>query len=212
MEASVRTSPIEITDALTGLGLSAEVLREATLVGESARDSCTANDPPNAAGFVAWARTVRALREILIPQGWTRNDDTNFSTIISPDSRTAIAVATGDEGTGNPKTTPKTKYPKGPATIAAIDSNRKQLQLFEINEIISEKAAGDGVNTWMLVRRRAGDSILIELSLPADVGEDGRVGSWAIRLILEPITLEPNPLADQTDEAERIEVQVRRRS
>lgn len=208
MEAIIRTTPIEVTGELTDLGLSVEILREAMLVGESARDTCTANDPPNAAGFDAWARTVRALREMLIPQGWTRNDDANFSTVISPDGRVAIAVATGDEGTGNPGATPKTKYPKGPATVAAIRNNRRQLLLFKSNEITT----GDDVATWMLVRRRVEDSLFSELSLPADLGEDERVVDWAVRIILEPISLEPTPIEDRTDQIEQIEIEVRRRS
>jgi hypothetical protein len=67
MVATVKKNTIEVTDALSGLGLSYDILSEAVLEGESARNSCTANDPPCAPGFVAWSNTVRALRDILIP-------------------------------------------------------------------------------------------------------------------------------------------------
>ena len=110
----VLSKPTEVTDALAEIGLSFDVLRDAMLAGETARDSCTANDPSNAAGFDAWARTVRALRERLTLAGWVRNDSDGLPTVIAPSGEIAIVVATGDEATGDRDKTPKTKYPKGP--------------------------------------------------------------------------------------------------
>ena len=121
MRETIKDGQIEVTNALTELGLTNEILREAILTGEAARDNCTANDPPSAPGFAAWARTVRALREILLPNNWSKNDDNNLSTVVSPDGSFAIAVVTGDEGSGQAGAKPQTKYPKGPATIAVID-------------------------------------------------------------------------------------------
>src|SRR5689334_19316059 len=114
MQATViRTSAIEVVDALAQMGLTVENLTEAILRGEIARDSCTANDAPGAPGFYAWNGTVRALRDILMPDGWDRNDDVCYSRVISPDKSIAIAVVTGDDGTGKRDACPKTKYPKG---------------------------------------------------------------------------------------------------
>jgi hypothetical protein len=207
----VRSSRIAVTDALAELDLSFETLRDAMCAGEAARDACTANDPPWAAGFDAWARTVRALREKLIPQGWTRNDEGHFSSVVSPDGRTAIVVATGDEATGISGSTPKTKYPRGPATVAAIDSNRAQLKLFEPNEPIPVKTE-TAAKTWMLVRRRDGDVLLSELSLPIKINEADLVEGWATRLVLEPITIASDLLqAEKAESSDDIEVKVTRR-
>jgi hypothetical protein len=207
MTAIVRQSVIEVRTALRELGLESDILREAILRGEVARDSCTANDPPSAPGFDAWARTVRALREILIPRGWSRNDDINLSTIVSPNGSFAITVATGDEGTGRVEADPKTKYPKGPATEAAV--NRNQLRLFAVDESTAEMQL-----TWMLLRRRDGESVLSELSLPASMTEDGQVEEWLERIILDPITLGPDLIIRGTPEpsAPPIDIPVRRRS
>src|SRR5262249_39614281 len=79
--------PIDVINALHELSpeLDVEVLREAALVGESFRDSCTENDPLSAPGFLAWARTVRALRELLIPRGFKRAfTDPYFPLVLSP--------------------------------------------------------------------------------------------------------------------------------
>src|SRR5215204_1343494 len=120
MQASTRKSPLERKKALASLGLSDELLSVAITKGEVARDSCTDNDPPNAPGFDAWAKTVRALRDTLIPKGWTRNDDAMLSTVVSPDGKIAVLVVAGDEGVGDADKVPRTKYPRGAATSAAV--------------------------------------------------------------------------------------------
>lgn len=212
LKTAIRTSEIETFSTLTELGLSIEKVREALLVGEAARDACTANDTPSAPGFFSWATTVRALRDILHLDGWISNDDGNFSTVVSPDGHTAIAVATGDEGTGKPLATPKTKYPKGSATAFAVEKNKAQLELFERNQKPVEVAKTTGTQTWILMRRRDGDSLFFELSLPAAIGNDGRIEDWAIRLIFEPVKFEVVQVSTYAEQGDSIEVSVRRRS
>jgi hypothetical protein len=216
----VRERPIEVTDALSALGLNFEILRDAILAGETARDACTANDPSNAAGFDAWARTVRSLRERLIAWAWTRVDADGLPTIISPSGSIAIAVAAGDEGTGKAEASPKTKYPKGPATIAVVTRNRTQLEFWESNEE-QVTVPNPTPQTWFLLRSRMDDTVYAELSLPAAIGDDGRVEEWAERIVLAPISLDPRggilapPSPDPSglgDRGEAIEVPVRRRT
>src|SRR5436305_707990 len=115
MRATVKKGTIERADALAELGLTDDSLNEVVMAGEYARNSCTKNDPPCAPGFVAWKDSVRTFRDILIPEGWTRNDDNGFSTVVNPDETIAIAAATGDDKTGKADANPKTKYPRGAA-------------------------------------------------------------------------------------------------
>src|SRR5688572_27925461 len=91
---------IEVISALAALGLDLEMLTEAVLEGEESRDGCTENDPPGAGGYFSYSRTVRRLREILIPRGWKRATDVNFPLVVSPNGKIAIAVSLGDDGTG----------------------------------------------------------------------------------------------------------------
>lgn len=143
MTATVRQTPIEIANALTDLGLDYDTLREAILRGETGRDNCTPNDPPSAPGFYAWGGTVRALRDILIPRGWRRSDDSNFSRVVSPDGLIAIAVTTGDSGTGRRDKNPRPKYSKGVAMERAVVSNSIQLELFEEPLEVSQENAAE---------------------------------------------------------------------
>lgn len=216
MQASVRKSPLEVKKALASLGLTDELLRVAITKGEVARDSCTDNDPPNAPGFDAWARTVRALRETLIPKGWKRNDDAMLSTVVSPDGTVAITVVTGDEGVGEADKIPHTKYPRGAATEAAVNRNQKWLfpEMNKAQEEADEKKSKQ--ITWMLLRRRSKDkdkeSVFAELSLPASMTKGGEVTRWLTRIILEPIAIEPTVVIDDGQAGEGIDVPVRRRS
>lgn len=210
MKTVIRAGQIDVTNDLATLGVPYETLKEAILAGEYARNECTLNDPPNGPGFIAWDKTLRRLKERLVSEGWTRND----YTVLRPDGRMVIAVATGDEATGDPDRTPKTKYPKGAATEIAVRRNREQLELFDqgLNRKIIDSPRPDEMQTWMLVRHRIDDTIFSELSLPFRLGDDGRVEDWGFRIILEPIALEPNPVPDQNEGGQTIEVKVNRRS
>ena len=209
MQAAVKVSDIEVTDTLAQLGLTREILSEAVLRGEIARDSCTANDAPGAPGYYAWNGTVRALRDILMPQGWARNDDICYSRVVSPDKSIAIAVCTGDDGTGNKDATPRTKYAKGTATQVAVSIN--QGSLFG-DPIPSEEEAPETWITWMLLKKRTDDTVFAELSLPSSMTKDGQVESWQTRVILAPMLIDPNIEVEDDSAETPIDVPVRRRS
>lgn len=187
-QPTIRQGRIAVMNALAELGLRPEYLSDALLAGELARDSCTANDPRSAGGFFAWSRSVRSLREILAHLGWFRDDDA-ISTVVSPDGSIAIDVVTGNDDTGQTHAgaTPNTKYPKGPATERAVNSNQHSLlDLLEWEEGAVEQTAGATRQTWMLLRKRVGDDLLLaELSLPESMTEQGYVERWSVRIILD---------------------------
>ena len=83
-----------------GPGLTVMVIHDALKAGEANAASCTENDPATLSGILRWARIVRALRELLFKHGWRRSNRHGLPTVVSPDGKVAIAVSTGDEGTG----------------------------------------------------------------------------------------------------------------
>lgn len=195
-----------VDERLEALGISRQILYDAIMAGEAARATCTSNDPPILPGLLAWGRTVRALGELLAPLGWKRRDEGNYSTIEDGRLGIAIAVATGDEATGDVRLLPRTKYPKGPITARVVERNNQQLRLFEDLEERSPADESTDVQaalTWILLIARVGDEVRFELSLPAEIGDDERIEAWTERLILDPfrvngwsqasITLEPTP-------------------
>jgi hypothetical protein len=131
---------------------------------------------------------VKELRDILVVNGWRADDDGNFSVVVEPEGKFAIAVATGDEATGTEKA-PKTKYEKGVRTLAAVEQNQMLLFVEQL-----QKAEQSGRETWVLLRRRdpGTHTLMAELSLPAGV-VGNRIVKWSVRIILDPIDLDPNP-------------------
>jgi hypothetical protein len=212
MQTLLRSEPNDVSAALAGLDLSEDELVAAAVQGYLARTNCTANHPPLFPSFVAWGETVRALREQLARSGWTRSDEKNYSRTIHPNGQIAIAVATGNEATGSMTESPCTKSAKGPSTVDALEVNRAQACLPGMEPPVPPVDEQDQTTTWILLVHHAAGEIRSELSLPLDVGIDGRVSVWRERIILKatPLDLEPMEIAPPAQPD--IDVVVRRKA
>ena len=184
----------EITSRLYELGLTEEQLVESVSKGLDARRRCTDDHPPSAPGYYQWSETNVALRQILRPLGWEKNDDVNFSTVVSPDGRTAIAIATGDARTGREgQPSPTTKYPRGAMTQVAVQTNNQlELDLTFGRIIVPPGPEPPQRATWWLLINEYRNVVWTELSLPRSFcREDNRIDSWLERIILKPLGVEP---------------------
>jgi len=193
--AALRDEPFDIRRRLGELGLEQEALLDVARRGYLAFITCTANHPPFIPGIWAWGETVRALREYLLPKGWNRSDEDNYSVVMNASRSLAIAVATGDEGTGKRDSTPSTKAAKGPSTFAAVLANQEQLSLFSEPLPFTSlprwaEQSGERV-TWILLIHRARDELRCELSLPFSIGSGGRIDGWQERILLGSVGLDP---------------------
>lgn len=215
MPQVIRFENSDVTSRLIQLGLDHMDVQEPVMQGMLARSESTLNDPPLFAGFAAWARTVRVLREKLIPKHWTRSDEGNYPLVVNPSGNLAIAVATGDEGTGDPTANPMTKSPKGPRTQSAIEVNQYQSSLFDAfpEFEIPETPHNDRV-TWILLQHydQSKKEVRFELSLPSSYS--GKVDGWSERIILtalpfDPTTAIPVPVLPSLPD---IDVPLRRRA
>jgi len=208
------TKPIEVSNRLTALGVTEEILREAVEAGERARLTCTANHPRTTPGLLGWAESVKTLRDRLIPQGWTKREDGGLPTVVHPKGTVSLAVTTGDEGTGLEVGELKSKYTKGAATAAVVEMNFTQLGFDEglLGPRLLNKVSSTML-TWYLVVRRLSHEIRFELSLPSGLGENGQVVDWKERIIFAPITLDDDAVKiDHTvEEADDIIVEVTRK-
>jgi hypothetical protein len=223
MQRNVLQKAHEVSNRLAELGLEESQLMEAVRKGMAARFSCTPNHPPLAPGFYGWSETVRGLRDVLMIQGWGRDDAGLLSLAVSPDGKIAIAVATGDEATGNPDRTPCTKSSKGPRTRDAVDINALQLHLFDQEEAIKTdeqlKLVRSRLTYWLLIRLdEETQSLRCELSTPIYVGDDGKIAGWDERIILGTTLFGNNPNVGTLPEerpqsgATDVDVQVKRRA
>ena len=207
----VRVQISEVATRLATLGLNESELAQAVMRGILARSEVTPNHPPLYAGFVTWGTTVCALREVLLPKGWKRNDEGNYSTVVHPSRTFAIAVATGDENTGNPNSNPMTKSPKGPSTRSAVAVNLNQSLLFpELPALLNDE--DENRLTWILLISHVDGKVRSELSLPINC--EGKIDGWQERIILLDTDLDPaqsisiNPIMPSLPD---IDIDVRRK-
>lgn len=192
MQQVIRFEDADVATRLAQLGLEQADLHEPVSQGMLARSECTPNDPPLAPGLITWLRTVRMLREKLIPKQWTRSDEGNYPLVVNPEGNLAIAVASGDEITGNAHANPMTKSPKGPRTQSAIEVNQYQSSLFEVfpEFEIPETPHNDRI-TWILLQHydQAKKEVRFELSLPSSYS--GKIDGWNERIILTALPFDP---------------------
>ena len=179
--------PTEIPNRLTELGVDEELLITAAKQGFAAWAGCTAHHPPLYPGLSAWAETVKSLRDQLVLRGWAHSDAGTLSLVINDAGTIAIAVATGNEYTGNEEHEPCTKCGKGPRTEEAVAVNQLQLfpEMFSVLKPISFEQARIRKTWWLLVHRdMESQELKCELSHPINMADDGKIDGWAERIIL----------------------------
>ncbi|MDD3012289.1 MAG: hypothetical protein PHC34_01125 [Candidatus Gastranaerophilales bacterium] len=170
---------------LTQLGLPVTILLKASATGYLAKSSCTRNDAPMIPGINQWNSTGRSLREDLIPKGWEKSDDNNYSCIISPCKTFRIVAFSGNLYTGKPLLTPSNRTNKGPCTIQVIKNNTKQLNLW------GKEDQPDIITTWILLFYDDKKELRTELSLPAAM-DKGYITGWFERIILPSQPIDDN--------------------
>ncbi len=208
MPLTVRTEIVDINTRLQQLGLTIGSLQEAVQQGYLARTALTANHPRIFFGYAMWAQTVAALRDNLRPDGWLKSDQNNYELTINENADLAIAVTTGDEGTGLAHLNPSNKCPKGTNTADAIAANN-QVDLFaEFLPPIEEKI---GFTTWVLLIHLAPEEVRAELSLPSVI-TNGKIKAWKERIILPSLPREDDVIEVRTSDLPEIDVPIRRKA
>jgi hypothetical protein len=200
------------TSRLAQLGLSTGLIERVVRRTDADVSTFTAFDPPIMLGLTRWGRISRYLREELVPRGWTYDNPRNLARTIHPSGEFAIVAATGDELTGLADLLPTTRYRKGDATVQAVAVN-EQLT-FDFGDAFTADVTADAgaMLTWILLFFEDEAGFRVELSLPDGI-EDGRITSWAERIILPPFPRYPDPISTLFDDLpdEQVVVEVTRR-
>src|SRR5580692_11294765 len=197
---------------LAELGLSIGLIERVVRRTDADVSTFTAFDPPIMLGLTRWGRISRYLREELVLQGWTYDNPRNLARTIHPSGEFAIVAATGDELTGLADLLPTTRYRKGDATVQAVAVN-EQLT-FDFGDTFTADITADvgAMLTWILLFFEDEAGFRVELSLPDGI-EDGRITSWAERIILPPFPRYPDTISTLFDDLpdEHVVVEVSRR-
>lgn len=205
---------------LADLGLDVEALCEVVRRSYYSYISCSPNHPPLVRGIWGWGEAVRALRDYVLPLGtWRRSDDRHYSLVIDDSRGVAIAVATGDDATGNPDLSPTTRAVKGISMLLSVVANQAQLNLFSDDDAggpATNEDAEDrqGLVTWVFLIHRSSNEVRCEISLPSSMGADGRINAWRERIILPAVPVDGDQVevAKPDTAAPDIEVEVKRRA
>ena len=192
----------EANDRLQQLGLTTGMLQRALLRADAESKMVTGLEPPTAEGTTRYFKTVRFLREALVPMERATNDYKNFCRTIHPSGEFSIVTSSGDSNTGVfvPGQHPSTKYPKGDLTAMAVQLNAGQFVLDLGETFEDEEPALVEIETlWFLIQRVTADTIFAELSLPTSI-EGGLIRQWEERIILDPITRQDPLPFDETQD------------
>lgn len=205
----------EVDKTLQLLGITSQQLREIVSKGQMIRATVTNNHPQTAAGTFVYHETVRAKRDILMACGWTSHTVNNCELTAHPGKNITISVSGGNKETGNQYGTPQTKNPKGSQTELLVVENSNQLDMFSPNNEQQEDKLDDTTcQNWMLLYYPdfQNNEVRLELSLPTSIGRNGKVNNWRLRLILEPIQLDPESDATyEPDYAPEPDIQIERK-
>lgn len=200
--------------ALGVLGVSLDGLQDVAEAIWWAHNSCTENDPPSFPGWQRYAVGTRSVRELLMPEGWDKDDSNGYCRTISPDQSVAIVVCAGNEETGNPDREPTTRNPKGPHTIRAVAVNRAQLELFQETQAGAIRRLwrlDPPPATWLLLTDVREGRLFAELSMPSQMDESLRVHQWERRIIL-PWPTDASPRPTRRFRADDIDIEILRRA
>jgi len=192
-------------------GLMIEQVQDVVMAGVHARTNGTHHHPKTYPGYSQWAETVRALRDVTVPLGWSPTDKNNFPLCVHDDRLLAIAVQTGDRETGTTGI-PSNRAPKGASTEHAVAVNVRQLSLFEAEEIPLLPSASDGADhiMWILLYHVAHNEVRFELSLPSKM-VGGKIRSWQERIIFPAISLDGTQINFGDDDGPEFDVSVERK-
>jgi hypothetical protein len=134
MRNTVIVAPIDRRNRLAQLALDEEELRRCIERGQAAWAECTENHPALFRGVAAWAHTISAIREYLLPKSWKRVDEENLPLTVNKSGSLAVIAWTGDEATGRSEENPSTKSSKGPRASDAISDNLRHTLFGDIRK------------------------------------------------------------------------------
>ncbi len=217
-EAKIYQEPVEVAARLAEMNLSEAILQATAQEGQAFVDACTQHDPPAGIGMLGWTKTVRALRDRLVPLGWTYSNRRGYSITTHPMGQWSIAVCGGTSGTGRADKTSRNRAEKGIATKDAVRENGQgHFSRIDPLNFPQVPLLADFVSTWMLLifaDEECGE-IRLELSLPRHIDAAGFVIDWLERIIVQPAEYGPSPKVhvhqDSDDDSAGYEVTIVRK-
>lgn len=190
MPAIFRANPIEVTSRLDELGWRKDQLLEVVVAMVAARNSCTANDPSSAPGWMSWKEGVRRLREIGCPMGLDKDETDQVPSVIDRERGLKFTVSNTDDCTGREieGRVPQNRSKKGPATDRAVNNNQGSFlaaldATMKVVPLSMAKRQPGSLVSWYVCTYAEGDEVRAELSCPVSC-EAGYITDYIERIML----------------------------
>lgn len=206
-EAQIFVEYEEVRNRLEQLGLTVELLQEVVRHYAIYLNSQTEDHPTWGRGITPASEAIYALRNILRPLGWSREEEKGFALTIHPNNELAINIAKGDEGTGNPKAKVTSSSEKGICTEEALNENEQysfDLMVPEVVGVVPKRP------TWYLIVRKKADGMHAEFSLPIGLVEK-KICEWRERIILPKTSIDDPEISTAGFDDGGFEVKLSRR-
>lgn len=183
----------EVTERLSLLGLTTEVLQAAGRSGKLARAGSTPFHPVWYSGNVMYSNALATLGQLLAPSGFRRADPAGHPLVVNYKRKLALLVAISDCNTGNgdPAKPPSTRPWKGPRTEEAVEENDLLLFPDMFDALEQQRHPLDGFEFWWLLMYPDEENNLLRMELARGIkmSKDRSVDGWS-----ERITLASQPL------------------
>lgn len=208
--------PPSADEQLAEFGLSVELIHKALRPGLNQALTRTSLAPAGAQRTDIYLDGTEQLRLKLARLGWTVVPVDRQERTTAPNGSMAIVVTSADHVgmTGNPRTYPITRQPKGPATHKAIGATFG-IPGQEIFDLGTEAPEPEEVSSelksaplWMLLHELTSHGLLVELSQPSGYRPDGRVDQWSRRIIIPAITMSDDLTPFDPDDEDGIDISV----
>lgn len=182
----------EVETQLEAMGLSLTGLTRVVSAAVGGFNSTTRFHASASGGTYLYHEATAALRRLVMPLGGWDYDEEDWQPRTYSDERgIAIVVQSGDENTGikEPEAEPRARHPKGSATARKVVTNSEQLALFPVLLVARLEQASGEMLTWVLMICVESGVARAELSLPRQMGSDGRPCGWVHRIVLPELPI-----------------------
>lgn len=168
---------------LLALGLTHESVVMAIGNSEIERLGCSVFEPRLMPGIKAWGAAFGTLAEESIRTGrWEKVEEHNLPRILNEELHVAVAVISGDDGTGLTHRIPKSKSPRGVQTVSFVRFNHWQGVLFP--DLSVPEAEDSYVTYWLLIYSDGKGALRAEVSLPMGIDSESRLCAWKERILI----------------------------
>ena len=193
LETIIFAEPENADVRLAELQLSRQVLIDSVVQANMYLARMTPHHPRLFRYGVMTGETVAALRDFLVPHGWEVRNEGNYELVFNPKLNMSIAVASGNEATGDRLRIPSNKSEKGPRTAKAVKDNQTADLFPETMPTVLE--GNVATDTWILLHYRCANEIRLELSRPNGFDETARfVTGWSERILLGSSSQDNDPM------------------